>query len=110
METMYYIGAQQTSAGGIDRGGKNGAAKQPRTGDGLRTGETKRPCQPRNTGRGAEDGGVPGHCRSPSKRLSGKQLPERAGEKKATQKGGSFQNFERLYSLMTWSAHSTRET
>jgi transposase len=34
----------------------------PRTGDGIRTRETKRQCQPRNTGRGAEDGGVPGGC------------------------------------------------
>ena len=51
---------QQTSADGADRSGKDGAAKQPRTGDGIRTGETKRQCQPRNTGRSAEDGGVPG--------------------------------------------------
>src|SRR6266853_5417462 len=70
---------QQTSADGADRSGQDGAAKQPRTGDGIRTGETKRQCQPRNTGRSAEDGGVPGRCGSPAKRLSGsgKQKPHR---------------------------------
>jgi transposase len=36
--------------------------KQPRTGNGIRTGETKRQCQPPNACRGAEDGGVSGRC------------------------------------------------
>ena len=47
------VQAQQTFTDDLDRGGQDGAAKQPGAGHALRPGKTERQCQSRNAGSGA---------------------------------------------------------